>query len=134
NRMLCEHFDGRFTTAVYAFVDIEGHRLTYSLAGHPPPFLWRRRTGELFELSEGATVLGLFEDTGFPTTEVSLDNGDRLILYTDGVPDVSRRNGDWFGEHEWKPFIMANRRLAPDDFIDALFAHLTQWSGLGGGG
>jgi sigma-B regulation protein RsbU (phosphoserine phosphatase) len=131
NRMLCEHFDGRFTTAAYAFLDVEQHLLRYSLAGHPPPFLWRARTGELIELTEGATVLGLFEDTGFPTTEVPLNPGDRLILYTDGLPDVSRRNGEWFGEHEWKRFILANGALPPDVFIDALFAHVRRWSGIG---
>jgi serine phosphatase RsbU (regulator of sigma subunit) len=85
----------------------------------------------LCELAEGATVLGLFEDTGFPTTEVTLDGGDRLIFYTDGVPDVSRRNGEWFGEHEWKRFVMANGALPPEPFIDALFAHLRRWSGIG---
>jgi sigma-B regulation protein RsbU (phosphoserine phosphatase) len=131
NRVLCEHTDGRFTTAVYAFLDLEEHLLRYSLAGHPPPFLWRAKTGELLELAEGATVLGLFEDTGFPTTELPLDAGDRLILYTDGIPDVSRRNGEWFGEHEWKRFIMENGALATDLFIDALFAHLRRWSGIG---
>jgi hypothetical protein len=131
NRMLCEHFDGRFTTAAYAFLDVENHLLRYSLAGHPPPFLWRAKTAELLQLTEGATVLGLFEDTEFPTTEVALDAGDRLILYTDGIPDVSRRNGEWFGEHEWKRFILANGALGPDLFIDALLAHLRRWSGIG---
>ena len=131
NRMLCEHFDGRFTTAVYAFLDVEEQQLRYSLAGHPPPFLLRASTGELLELAEGATVLGLFEDTGFPTTEVTLKAGDRLILYTDGVPDVSRRNGEWFGEHEWKRFVLSHSALAPDVFIDTLITHLRRWSGIG---
>ena len=128
--MLCEHFDGRFTTAVYAFLDVEEHLLRYSLAGHPPPFLWRAKTGELLELAEGATVLGLFQDTGFPTTEMTLEAGDRLILYTDGVPDVSRRNGEWFGEQEWKRFVLSHSALAPDVFIDTLIAHLRRWSGI----
>jgi serine phosphatase RsbU (regulator of sigma subunit) len=131
NLMLCEHFDGRFTTAAYVFLDVEHHLLRYSLAGHPPPFLWKAKSGELIELGEGATVLGLFNDTGFPTTEVPLHAGDRLILYTDGLPDVSRRNGEWFGEHEWKRFIIANVSLSPEVFIDTLLSHVRRWSGVG---
>jgi hypothetical protein len=44
---------------------------------------------------------------------------------------VSRRDGEWFGEHEWKRFVLDHRTLAPAAFIDTLVAHLKRWSGIG---
>jgi sigma-B regulation protein RsbU (phosphoserine phosphatase) len=130
NRILCGHFDARFITAAYAFVDLERGAIGYSLAGHPPPLL-RKATGQLLDLSEGATVLGLFDDTVYPTAHVAIGSGDRLILYTDGLTDVSNRRGEWFGEHAFKSFCGDHGGLPAAEFARALTDAARTWSERG---
>ncbi len=129
NRVLHGHFDARFVTAAYIYLDLEQHLLRYSLAGHPPPLLWKTATRQLTPLEVGGTVLGVFEDARFPSSDVRIERGDRLILYTDGLSEVSNPDGDWFGQRELAAFAEANANLPADQFVDALIARLTAWSG-----
>jgi hypothetical protein len=129
NRVLCGHFDARFVTAAYVYLDLEERRLHYSLAGHPPPVLWRACMQRAELLEEGGTVLGVFEDAMYPSSEVRIAPGDRLILYTDGLVEVTDRQGDWFGHQELAAFAQANAALSADQFADRLIARLADWSG-----
>lgn len=128
NRVLCPHLEARFVTAAYVFIDMERHTLSYSLAGHPPPLMWRASSGKLVELTEGASVLGFFPELTFPTREVAFNEGDRLVLYTDGLTDVTNRSGEWFGDRELRDFVERSIALPPEAFLDALVAHLARWS------
>jgi sigma-B regulation protein RsbU (phosphoserine phosphatase) len=133
NRVLCGHFEGRFTTAACVFIDADRAVVRYSLAGHPPPLLLKSSTGEIIELREGGLVLGLFPDAGYPMGEIRFDPGDRIVLYTDGVTEARDASGAWFGDHELRAFIDSHRDSSPGDFLDALLAHLRRWSGQNDG-
>jgi serine phosphatase RsbU (regulator of sigma subunit) len=128
NRVLCQYLEARFVTAAYVFIDTEQHTLSYSLAGHPPPLLWKASNRQLIELPIGSTVLGLFPDTTYPTSEVPFEEGDRLVLYTDGLTDVENRAGAWFGDRELRSFVETSIALPPSGFLDALVTHLARWS------
>jgi serine phosphatase RsbU (regulator of sigma subunit) len=134
NRVLYGHFDARYVTAACLFVDLGCHQVRYSLAGHPPPLLWKARTRQVVALSEGGTVLGLFEDIAYPSTDVPIEPGDRLVLYTDGVSEVSNRSGEWFGDRALAAFVGANAQLPAASFVEALLAALARWSGREGPG
>jgi serine phosphatase RsbU (regulator of sigma subunit) len=133
NRVIAGHFDARYVTAAYVFLDLARGVLRYSLAGHPPPYLRRAASGQVEVLAEGATVLGVFPDTVYPTAEVRLEPGDRLVLYTDGLTDVINRAGQWFGDGELPAFVRSSGALDPDRFIDALVARLAGWAGRSAG-
>jgi phosphoserine phosphatase RsbU/P len=133
NRVLCGHFEGRFITAVCMFIDAGRSVVRYSLAGHPPPLLIKRSTGEIIEMREGGLVLGLFPDASYPMGEIGFDPGDRVVLYTDGVTEARDESGAWFGDRELRSFIDSHRDSSPGDFLDALLAHLRRWSGRNGG-
>ena len=128
NRVLCQHLEARFVTAAYVFIDVERRRLSYSLAGHPPPLLWKASSRQLLELTEGASVLGLFPDMTYPTSDLPFEEGDRLVMYTDGLTDVANRSGAWFVDRELRAFVETSIGLAPSAFLDALVTHLAQWS------
>jgi serine phosphatase RsbU (regulator of sigma subunit) len=128
NRVLCGHFDTRYVTAAYAFIDTHSRVLRYSIAGHPPPLLWRAASRDIERLSHASTVLGLLEDVPYSAATLTLHPGDRLILYTDGLTDVADRNGAFFGDAELAAFVAAHAARPAAAFIDALIAHLTAWS------
>lgn len=135
NRALCgHHLAGQFVTATYVYVDGEHHRLRYSSAGHPPPLLWKSGPGHVVELTEGAVFLGFDPDASYPTAEVPLDRGDRLVLYTDGVVEARSSGDDFFGYERLKQFVATNRELSTDAFAAALLERIQDWSGRGRAG
>ncbi|MCI0538429.1 MAG: SpoIIE family protein phosphatase [Verrucomicrobiales bacterium] len=87
-----------FTTAFYAVVDLETHRLYYANAGHPKPLLVHRSNGEVESLrsasNAGSPALGLFDTSTYKTAECALQAGDLLMLFTDGLYDVEGPNQD----------------------------------------
>jgi serine phosphatase RsbU (regulator of sigma subunit) len=99
-----EHADFRFCTAALARIetplngDGEVH-LTVALGGHPLPIVLRR-DGRVETIGEPGTLLGVLPSPTLADVDTSLEVGDSLILYTDGVLDVENRDKrgdpDWF--------------------------------------
>ncbi len=74
----------------------DGVTVSYASAGHPAPILIRSR-GEALAVGESGTILGLGPSMEYATTQLLLEPGDVLFLYTDGLTE-SRRAGVLFGE------------------------------------
>ena len=74
-------------TVVFAVLDVSSGRLRYAAAGHPPPLLLRAGGGSATYLEEGRSqLLGVGPTpTARPEASVTLEPGDTLVLYTDGV-------------------------------------------------
>jgi sigma-B regulation protein RsbU (phosphoserine phosphatase) len=94
NRVLCGHIaEGRFISFFYCVVDTDEGTLTYSNAGHHPPILVRA-DGRVERLGVGGPVLGIFASGTYDQAQVALESGDRLILYTDGITEVTPPGAD----------------------------------------
>ena len=106
--------ENKFITCFYGLMDIQRRRLTYSNAGHNPPFLVRRN-GDCLRLEAGGPVLGPFIDSIYSEGEVELRSDDRLVLFTDGLTEVTNSAGDEFGEDRLRDLIVANRNLSASD-------------------
>lgn len=80
---------GRFLTAIFAAARPEGGRLRVSLAcgGHPRPLL-ARADGTTEPVAAAGSLIGIYAEIRLDTVEVSLDPGDTLVLYTDGITDA----------------------------------------------
>ena len=99
DRALHQQFSGdRFATAVVAELELASGRLRWHSAGHPAPLLLRR--GRVVKTLEGGRglPLGLGPlNPGIGIAEERLERGDRLLLFTDGVPEARSREGEFFG-------------------------------------
>jgi sigma-B regulation protein RsbU (phosphoserine phosphatase) len=95
-----------YATAVYALVDVPARQMEYSLAGHPPPVLVRR--GQQARLLEAPAVpqdgqqhvglpLAMFDSGAYVSARLSLDPGDRVVLYTDGLTEWRDSEGAMLG-------------------------------------
>ena len=88
NENLCKVNKGSFVTAIYAVYDAPSRTLKIARAGNPLPILYRPSERSATELScEGVLIMGLESYTEVPVTEVTLQPGDRLLFYTDGVTE-----------------------------------------------
>jgi sigma-B regulation protein RsbU (phosphoserine phosphatase) len=79
--------EGTFITAFYAVLDPSTRTLTYSRAGHNPPRLIRQ--GRVLPLDDnGALPLGILASQTYDQSMFSLERGDLLLLYTDGITEA----------------------------------------------
>jgi sigma-B regulation protein RsbU (phosphoserine phosphatase) len=98
NRLICADSKlGMPVTLFCARLDPASALLTYVNAGHNPPLLWRPASGELRELTRTGMVLGVDETTPYEEGSTTLEPGDVLLLYTDGVTDAIDLSEQQFG-------------------------------------
>ena len=93
NVQICRHSPAsRFITLVYSVYDPATGRLTYVNAGQNPPLI-RRRDGTFERLAGTGIALGLFEHSEYSTVETSLEPGDMLVFYSDGITEAENPEG-----------------------------------------
>ena len=86
---------GRFVTLFYAVLDPDG-RLVYCNAGHNAPVLVR--AGGVERMETGGMVLGLFDGVPYAEGTVTLQSGDFVVLFSDGVSEAMNADGDEYGD------------------------------------
>ena len=86
----------KYATLFLAYYDADSARLTYSNAGQLPPLVLCRE-GTVRRLDKGGTVVGLMDGMHYEEGSVSLDPGDIVVAYSDGVTEPENDFGD-FGE------------------------------------
>ncbi len=127
NRRLCvlERPD-RFISFFCARLEAGRRRLRYANAGHPPPLLLRG-SGTIDRLERGGLLLGIRDGERYESGEVTLDPGDLLILYTDGVVERGGA-GSTFGETELELFASRHRHLGAEDLLERILEELGRQS------
>jgi sigma-B regulation protein RsbU (phosphoserine phosphatase) len=88
--------DSKFATFFYAEWNRDDRVLSYVNAGHYAPVLLGSACGR--QLDEGGLPLGLFSSSEFKTGQVTLQPGDLLALYSDGITEATSRSGEEFGD------------------------------------
>ncbi|HVD70044.1 MAG TPA: PP2C family protein-serine/threonine phosphatase, partial [Actinomycetota bacterium] len=94
--LLQEDLQSRFCTAALAIVDSadrRGAQATIALAGHPPPQIVTA-TGEIYRVGQPGTLLGILEDLSVHDVSIELEEGDSLLLYTDGIMEKHEAAAD----------------------------------------
>ncbi|HXW93073.1 MAG TPA: SpoIIE family protein phosphatase [Terriglobales bacterium] len=98
NRTLCDITPlGKFVSFFCGVLDSQENRLVYCNAGHNPPIVVRG-PGAAVELNAAGAVLGQFPDWVYEQSEIRLQSGDALLLFTDGLIDAWNEKEESFGE------------------------------------
>jgi sigma-B regulation protein RsbU (phosphoserine phosphatase) len=110
---------GRFATLFYGVLSRDG-RLTYTNAGHNPPLVLG--TSGLRRLSTGGTIVGVFPDAKYEQETVTLDPGDLVIVFSDGVTEAF--NADWeeFGDARLIECVRENAALPPVALLEQVMS------------
>jgi serine phosphatase RsbU (regulator of sigma subunit) len=96
NRFLCSHAEvGRYATMFFGILDEKGN-LEFINAGHPSPFLIRKGKAEE-AFTEGSYPVGLVPEAEYTTTHLKLEQGDTLVLFSDGVTEAMDPDEQLFG-------------------------------------
>ena len=107
NKRLCKNNDGgMFVTAFMGMLDLDTGRFIHSNGGHNPPLVGRlqkdgKRVFEYMQLGK-SRVLGILERNKYTQMEISLEPGDMLFLYTDGVTEAMSEENQLYSEERLK--------------------------------
>jgi sigma-B regulation protein RsbU (phosphoserine phosphatase) len=119
--------DDRYATFFYAVFDVNSRMLTYTNAGHLAPFFVC--DDKVQELSEGGTVIGMFEDIPYTQGSIKVEPGSLLVAYSDGLTEPENVYGEEFGMHRLKEEILRQRSMPPQRIAENLIAAAEQWAG-----
>jgi sigma-B regulation protein RsbU (phosphoserine phosphatase) len=120
NVQVCRHSPAsRFITLFFAACDPVTGRMVYVNAGHLPALI-RRRDGTFERLSGGGIALGMFEFSTYEAAETTIEPGDTLVLYSDGVTEAENHKGQPFEESGLERVVNGHALESPTDLAQAI--------------
>lgn len=115
--------EGRFCTVLYAQVrpDAHGAEVLLATGGHQPPVLLRAG-GRVERLQLRGAIVGGLRDPAFGERCVHLEHGDTLVLFTDGVVELRRRDasGMDIGDRALEEVVAEHRGASPREIVEAV--------------
>ena len=128
NYLLWESIErNQFVTAFYGILDVTNRTLSYTNAGHNPPLLFTAEGKHQF-IERGSLPLGMFKDTRYHEYYQTIEPGEMLVLYTDGVTEAQNLKGEEYGRDRLARAVKANRNLSARDLIAALHKEVIAWT------
>ena len=120
NRLVYEaSASNRYATFFFAAFDPNTRRLECVNAGHNPPVLLRN--GKVLRLEADGPVVGLLPFAPYTEQALTLEPGDLLILYTDGISEAMTNDDEEWGEDRMIASASAIRSQSADDVLQAMF-------------
>ena len=130
NEKLCENNEsGMFVTAWMGILDLTTGKMQFANAGHNPPLLKRANGDFEYLKTRAGFVLAGMEGVRYRVGELTLSPGDRLFLYTDGVPEATNAENKLYGEDRLLAFMNQNASAAATEFLPALKANIDEFVG-----
>ena len=130
NRVLAQERRGTlFITALCAVLEPRTGRLRIASAGHEPPLLVPGDGRPIGPVGDPGVLVGMFATLGLSEVEVTLDPGDKMLFYTDGVTDAIGPTGDRFGEGRLLATIASARDASADGLVAAVRGDVDAFQG-----
>jgi len=120
--------DTQYITAFYAIYDSSDGRLTFTNAGHPRGLFYRESKGKVMALDTFGLFLGISDNIEYEEKSITVNRGDRLFLYTDGISELKDSSGEEFGEQRLGKFIRENHQIRGEDFNKSLLKTVNSFS------
>ncbi|HEU4680089.1 MAG TPA: PP2C family protein-serine/threonine phosphatase, partial [Terrimicrobiaceae bacterium] len=119
-------------TAFYMIADTATKEVSFANAGHPGPCRICRKAGTAEALSTARELngpaLGIFDSASFPTSRAPFEEGDCIVIYTDGIFEVFSPDGKEFGRDALISTFLKNARLPANELFDAVLKEALTFS------
>jgi len=124
---------GMFVTCIYAILNVRTKDMTVASAGHTPMLVWRAATKSIEEVRLKCLALGMDKGPVFNRMirdqKVQLHQGDRVVLYTDGVTECMNEQRQQWGDEALRGFTLRNATLPSKEYGRLLYHALEEHQG-----
>ena len=117
----------RFVTLFATELNPETGHLRYINAGHNPPLIGRA-DGTVIQLSSGGFPLGIISGAEFEIGEITLESGDVLVIYSDGVSEANNLAGEEFGMDRLINVVKGNLKASASGLRDKVESALSSFT------
>lgn len=122
NKRICaRNLIDMFVTVWFGILEISTGKIIAANAGHDSPAVMKNGRFEYFKAKRGLVVGGMAESK-YKNFEFTLEKGDKIFLFTDGVPEATNRNGQMFTLERLNEFLNAHVTESPKEIIDSINA------------
>ena len=118
-----------FATACYVYLDLDKKRLTLSGAGHPAPIILKPDGQAYLPPIPRSPALGLIENAMFRESEIRLEPGMKLMLYTDGITEAHNAAGDELGAPRIMDALAAGKPQNIQAVLETALAAMHRFTG-----
>jgi sigma-B regulation protein RsbU (phosphoserine phosphatase) len=118
---------GLFASLFFGMLDLETLEMEYVNAGHDYPFVVRAG-GDIVDLPEGGTLLGLEDGSAYERGTVQLTRDDLVVFYSDGVTDRGDARGDAYGVERLKEAARRSRKDTARIVLYSMLGDVQGWS------
>jgi sigma-B regulation protein RsbU (phosphoserine phosphatase) len=129
-RSVLERVDEPFVaTAFYLIADPIKGEILFANAAHPKPVRLRKGAGLVGILDAKGPALGLFDEAFYKTVSCDFDEGDRIVLFTDGIHEVESSEGEEFGVEALRESMGKHAGLPADESFTAILSDVKEFTG-----
>ena len=119
-----------FVTMFYLQYNPKHKTLTYSNAGHNSPIIWRKQTETIETIDAEGLIFGIKKDVTFEQKVTTLNNGDVVFLYTDGIVEAENHNHEFFGLDRLISLLEESIDMDPQELIDHIMNQVRIFTGV----
>ena len=128
NNILCDESVGSmFVTVFYGIYDLQTGQITFTNAGHNPPYSLKADGQVEVVKSPCNLVLGAVPDMPFSCDTMKLEPGDTLYMFTDGVTEAENKNHDQFGESRLEAALAECKGADSRHIVDTVNAKVKEF-------
>jgi sigma-B regulation protein RsbU (phosphoserine phosphatase) len=121
--------DGLFVTTFYGILSLDDGLLSYTSAGHNPPLIIRHEHNDVITLEKGGIAIGALPDISLSDHQITINPGDCLVLYTDGVTEAFNLKDQMYGESRLIRLLGNLIGESASSVLEAVDADLAQFRG-----
>jgi len=129
NKLLCDTPTGDAIALAYGVLDLSSYELRIGNAGIPGPMLYRASKKRCEEIVNPATALGRYAEATFRSVHRSLEVGDVVVFYSDGLSEQIDVQGEEFGAFALEQAVARWAHLSAQEILVKLKEELDRFSG-----
>jgi len=121
-------FSTLYATGYYALIDMSGKKIRMTKAGHHHPLVWKKNDQNLITLESPGPGLGIIPDATFDEITVDIEEGDKLLFYTDGIIEQKNEQSDMYSQERLECIFKGQITKGEEKILQVIIDDLAEFS------
>ncbi len=118
----------KFITLFCGKLNTQSHTFSYVNAGHTDAFHIDYENEEINHLNKGGVMLGIMEHSSYEHGRITLEPGQQIVIYSDGISEPQNADGEMYAEVRFKDWLLNHPNCTPQETIDLLIEDVKTFS------